>query len=154
MLENASLTWIGHSTFLVRMDGVTFLTDPVFAERASPVSFAGPKRLVPPGVPLDELPPIDFVTLSHDHYDHTDLASIGALARRGTRFVAGLGMGDLVRGAGGEVVELDWGVSRQMGAVRVHCVPAQHFSGRSVVGRNRRLWVGGGIGGATRRLYP
>src|SRR5438132_992711 len=87
MLENPSLTWIGHSTLLVRMDGVTFLTDPVFSERASPVSFAGPKRLVPPGVPLDELPPVDFVTLSHDHYDHTDLPSIEVLARRGTRFV-------------------------------------------------------------------
>src|SRR5205823_1211212 len=70
MLGNPSLTWIGHSTFLVRMDGVTFLTDPIFSERASPVSFAGPKRLVPPGVPLDELPPIDFVTLSHDHFYH------------------------------------------------------------------------------------
>jgi N-acyl-phosphatidylethanolamine-hydrolysing phospholipase D len=153
MLENPSLTWIGHSTLLVRMDGVTFLTDPIFSARASPVSFAGPKRLVPPGVPLDELPPIDFVTLSHDHYDHTDLPSIEALARRGTRFVAGLRMGDLVRGAGGEVVELDWGESVQIGAVRVHCVPAQHFSGRSIVGRGRRLWAGWVIEGPTRRFY-
>ena len=153
MLGNPSLTWIGHSTFLVRMDGVTFLTDPIFSERASPVSFAGPKRLVPPGVPLDELPPIDFVTLSHDHYDHTDLASIAALARRGTRFIAGLGMGDLVRAAGGEAVELDWGESVQMGAVRVHCVPAQHFSGRSIAGNGRRLWAGWFIEGPTRRFY-
>jgi len=153
MLENPSLTWIGHSTLLVRMDGVTFMTDPIFSERASPVSFAGPKRLVPPGVPLDELPPIDFVTLSHDHYDHTDLASIEALARRGTRFVAGLRMGDLVRDVGGEVVELDWGESVQMGAVRVHCVPAQHFSGRSIVGHGRRLWAGWVIEGPTRRFY-
>ena len=153
MLGNPSLTWIGHSTFLVRMDGVTFLTDPMFSERASPVSFAGPKRLVPPGVPLDELPPIDFVTLSHDHYDHTDLPSIAALARRGTRFIAGLGMGDLVRAAGGEAVELDWGESVQMGAVRVHCVPAQHFSGRSIAGNGRRLWAGWVIEGPTRRFY-
>ena len=153
MLENPSLTWIGHSTLLVRMDGVTFLTDPIFSERASPVSFAGPKRLVPPGVPLDALPPIDFVTLSHDHYDHTDLASIEALARHGTRFVAGLEMGDLVRAAGGEVVELDWGESVQMGAVRVHCVPAQHFSGRSIVGNGRRLWAGWVVEGPTRRFY-
>ena len=153
MLGNPSLTWIGHSTFLVRMDGVTFLTDPIFSERASPVSFAGPKRLVPPGVPLDELPPIDFVTLSHDHYDHTDLASIEALARHGTRFVAGLEMGDLVRAAGGEVVELDWGESVQMGAVRVHCVPAQHFSGRPIVGNGRRLWAGWVVEGPTRRFY-
>jgi N-acyl-phosphatidylethanolamine-hydrolysing phospholipase D len=153
MLENPSLTWIGHATLLVRMDGVTFLTDPMFSERASPVSFVGPKRLVAPGVPLEELPPIDFVTLSHDHYDHTDLPSIERLARRGVRFVAGLGMGDLVRESGGEVVELDWGESVRMGAVRVHCVPAQHFSGRSIVGQGRRLWAGWVVEGPTRRFY-
>jgi N-acyl-phosphatidylethanolamine-hydrolysing phospholipase D len=138
---------------LVRMDHATFQTDPIFSERASPVPFAGPKRLVPPGVPLEELPPIDFVTLSHDHYDHTDLPSVEALARRGTRFVAGLGMGDLVRGVGGEVVELDWWQSVEVGPVRVHCVPAQHFSGRSVVGRDRRLWAGWVVEGPTRRFY-
>src|SRR6185369_16438340 len=108
ILANPSVTWIGHAAFLVRMDGVTFLTDPMFSARASPLAFAGPKRLVPPGVPLDALPPIDFVTLSHDHYDHTDLDSIEALARRGTRFFAGLGMGDLVESRGGQVTELDW----------------------------------------------
>jgi len=151
--HNPSITWIGHATFLVRMDGVTFLTDPIFSERASPVSFAGPSRLMPPGVPLDALPPVDFVTLSHDHYDHTDLPSIEALAKRGTRFVAGLEMGDLVRSVGGEVVELDWWQSTTVGDVEVHCVPAQHFSGRSVVGRDRRLWAGFVVAGPTRRFY-
>jgi N-acyl-phosphatidylethanolamine-hydrolysing phospholipase D len=116
LAENPSLTWIGHATFLVRMDGVTFLTDPMFSARASPVPFAGPKRLVPPGVPLDALPPIDFVTLSHDHYDHTDTKTIAALAKRGTRFVVGLGMGDLVRAAGGEAIELDWWQTTTIGA--------------------------------------
>jgi N-acyl-phosphatidylethanolamine-hydrolysing phospholipase D len=153
MLENPSITWIGHSTMLVRMDGVSFLTDPIFSDRASPFSFAGPKRLVPPGVPLSDLPPVDFVTLSHDHYDHTDLASIEALAKRGARFVAGLRMGDLVREAGGEVVELDWWESTQIGPVRVHCVPARHFSGRSLVGHGRRLWAGWVVEGPTRRFY-
>jgi len=151
--ENPSITWIGHSTMLVRMDGVTFLTDPIFSERASPVSFAGPARLVEPGVPLDALPPIDFVTLSHDHYDHTDLPSIEALAKRGVRFVAGLEMGDLVRSVGGEVVELDWWQSTTMAGVEVHCVPAQHFSGRSLTGRDRRLWAGWVVAGATRRFF-
>src|ERR671937_491149 len=69
------LTWIGHSTFLVRMDGAAFLTDPMFSHRASPFSFMGPRRMVPPGVPLDSLPQIDFALLSHDHYDHADLRS-------------------------------------------------------------------------------
>ena len=84
--HNPSVTWIGHATMLVRMDGVTFLTDPIFSERASPVSFAGPQRLVPPGVPLDALPPLDFVTISHDHYDHADLR-LDRGARRARRAV-------------------------------------------------------------------
>src|SRR6266545_239074 len=105
-IENSpSLTWIGHSTFLVRMDGVTFLTDPMFSERAGPVSFAGPRRAVPPGVPLDSLPPVDFVVP--------------------------LGLGEWIRGAGGDAVELDWWQEIEIAGVRVHCVPAQHFSGRS-----------------------
>ena len=119
MARNPSVTWIGHSTMLVRMDGVTFLTDPIFSERASPIAFAGPKRLVPPGVPLEALPPIDFVLLSHDHYDHTDIPSIEALAKRGARFIVPLGMGELVRSAGGEAVELDWW---QHDADRAACV--------------------------------
>jgi N-acyl-phosphatidylethanolamine-hydrolysing phospholipase D len=151
--HNPSVTWIGHSTMLVRMDGVTFLTDPIFSERASPISFLGPKRLVPPGVPLADLPPIDFVTLSHSHYDHTDRPSIEALARRGTRFFVPLGMAELVRDAGGEAVELDWWQSATVGNVRVYCVPAQHFSGRSLTDTNRRLWAGWVIEGPTRRFY-
>jgi N-acyl-phosphatidylethanolamine-hydrolysing phospholipase D len=153
IVANPSLTWIGHSTMLVRMDGVTFLTDPMFSPRASPVSFAGPKRLSAPGIPLAELPHVDFVMLSHDHYDHTDIPSLTALAKRGVRFIAGLGMGDLVRAAGGEVTELDWWESTTVGDVTVHCVPAQHFSGRSVFGGNRRLWTGWVVTGPTRRFY-
>ncbi|MFQ5666743.1 MAG: MBL fold metallo-hydrolase [Candidatus Binatia bacterium] len=153
IMENPSITWIGHSTMLVRMDGVTFLTDPIFSERASPVSFAGPQRLVAPGVPLEQLPPVDFTVLSHDHYDHTDLPSVRALAARGVRFVVPLGMAELVRQAGATAVELDWWEYTTVGAVRIHCVPAQHFSGRSLVGANRRLWAGWVIEGPTRRFY-
>jgi len=153
IMHNPSITWIGHSTMLVRMDGVTFLTDPIFSERASPLSFAGPKRLVPPGVPLDALPPIDFVTLSHDHYDHTDLPSVAALAARGTRFIVPLGIGALVRSVGGDAVELDWWQSTTVGNVRVHCVPSQHFSGRTGLTHNTRLWAGWVIEGPTRRFY-
>ena len=155
LLHNPSITWIGHSTMLVRMDGVTFLTDPIFSERASPLSFAGPKRLVEPGVPLEDLPPIDFVTLSHDHYDHTDLPSVEALARRGARFVAGRGMGELVRGVGGDVVELDWWQTGRVGDVTITCTPAQHSSGRSVTltDQNRRLWSSWVIASTARRFY-
>ena len=147
------LTWIGHATFLVRLGGVRFLTDPVFAHRVSPLSFAGPQRLVAPGVPLAELPPVDFAVISHDHYDHTDVAAIRALAARGVRFVTPLGVGELVRGAGGHAVELDWWQTAEVAGLRVHCVPAQHFSGRGLFDRNRRLWAGFVVEGPTRRIY-
>lgn len=153
LVRSPSLTWIGHSTFLVRMDGVSFLTDPMFSDRASPLSFAGPPRLVPPGVPLDALPPVDFVLLSHDHYDHADFASVSWLAARATRFVVPLGMGQWIRRAGGEAVELDWWQAVELKGVRIHCVPAQHFSGRSLRDRDRSLWAGWVVSGPTRRFY-
>ena len=153
MMRNPSITWIGHSTMLVRMDGVTFLTDPIFSERASPVGFAGPKRLVPPGVPLQDLPEIDFVLLSHDHYDHTDLPSVQVLAARGARFIVPLGLGELVRGAGGDAVELDWWQTHEIGDIRIHCVPAQHFCGRGLADGNHRLWAGWVVEGPTHRFY-
>lgn len=151
--HNPSITWIGHSTMLVRMDGVTFLTDPIFSERASPVSFAGPSRQVQPGVPLDKLPPLDFVTISHDHYDHADLPSIEALAARGVPFIVPLGLGKLVRDAGGTATELDWWQQTTVGPVQVHCAPTQHFSGRSLTDGNRTLWASWVVVGPTRRFY-
>jgi N-acyl-phosphatidylethanolamine-hydrolysing phospholipase D len=153
LLHNPSVTWIGHATFLVRMDGVTFLTDPIFSERASPVFFAGPQRQVAPGVPLDALPQLDFVTISHDHYDHADYDSIKALAARGVPFIVPLGLGALVREAGGTVTELDWWQQATVGPVQVYCVPAQHFSGRSLADSNERLWAGWVVAGPTRRFY-
>jgi N-acyl-phosphatidylethanolamine-hydrolysing phospholipase D len=153
IIRNPSLTWIGHSTFLVRMDGVTFLTDPIFSHRAGPVSFAGPRRAVPPGVPLDALPAVDFVLLSHDHYDHADLPSVKRLARLGARFVVPLGMGKWVREAGGDAIELDWWGDVAIDGVRIHCVPAQHQSGRSLRDEGRRLWAGWVVVGPTRRFY-
>jgi N-acyl-phosphatidylethanolamine-hydrolysing phospholipase D len=153
LTHNPSITWIGHSTMLVRMDGITLLTDPIFSDRASPVPFAGPKRLVPPGVPLCELPPIDCVLVSHDHYDHADAASLAALAQGGARFVVPLGMRELIRSVGGTAIELDWWQSTTIGAVRIHCVPSQHFSGRSLVDENRRLWAGWVVAGPARRFY-
>jgi N-acyl-phosphatidylethanolamine-hydrolysing phospholipase D len=153
ILANPSVTWIGHATMLVRMEGVTFLTDPIFSKRASPLSFAGPRRLVDPGVPLAELPAVDFAVLSHDHYDHTDARSIRALAARGTRFIVPTGMGALVRAWGAEATELAWWERTTAGPLRVHCVPARHFSGRSLTDRYRRLWSGWVIEGENRRFY-
>jgi N-acyl-phosphatidylethanolamine-hydrolysing phospholipase D len=153
ILESPSLTWIGHATVLARMDGASFLTDPVFSERASPVSFAGPKRLVPPGVPFDALPPLDFVLLSHDHYDHTDLPTVCRLAALRVPFVVPRGMRDLVEGSGGRALELSWWDAIEIAGVRITCVPAKHFSGRGLTDRNRRLWAGFVVEGASRRFY-
>jgi N-acyl-phosphatidylethanolamine-hydrolysing phospholipase D len=153
LAHNPSLTWIGHASFLVRMDGVTFLTDPIFSDRAGPVPFAGPRRLVPPGVPLDALPTVDFALLSHDHYDHTDLRTVRQLAKRGVRFVVPLGLGDLVREAGGDAIELDWWQEVELTGVRIYCVPAQHASGRSLRDQGQRLWASWVVVGPTRRFY-
>jgi N-acyl-phosphatidylethanolamine-hydrolysing phospholipase D len=151
--QEPGLTWIGHATFLVRMDGVAFLTDPMFSERASPFSFMGPRRMVPPGVPLTALPRVDFVLLTHDHYDHTDLPTVRHLARRGIPFIVPLGMAEWVRAAGGHATELEWWGETMVGGVTVTCVPARHFSGRSLRDRNRRLWCGWVVSGKTRRFY-
>jgi N-acyl-phosphatidylethanolamine-hydrolysing phospholipase D len=152
--RDPALTWIGHATFYVRMDGAAFLTDPVYSERASPLNFAGPRRLVPPGVPLEALPRLDFVLLSHDHYDHADLVAMKRLAARGVPFVVPTGMASLVTRAGGRVAaELGWWQDAQVAGVRVTCVPARHFSGRGLFDRNRRLWAGFVVAGGTRRLY-
>ena len=153
LLRSPGLTWIGHAAFFVRMDAAAFLTDPMFSVRASPLSFAGPPRLVSPGVPLEALPRVDFALVSHDHYDHADLPSLRALVARGTRIVVPRGMADVVRAAGGEAVELAWWEQIEIAGVRVHCVPAQHFSGRTLTDRNRRLWAGWVVEGATRRFY-
>jgi N-acyl-phosphatidylethanolamine-hydrolysing phospholipase D len=153
LAHNPSITWIGHSTMLVRMGGVTFLTDPIFSDVAGPANLVGARRLVPPGVPLAALPPVDFVLLSHDHYDHTDLPSVRDLARSGARFIVPLGLGQLVRDAGGQATELDWWQATKVGRARVHCVPAQHFAGRGILDGNRRLWAGWVIEAGRRKFY-
>ena len=153
ILRDPSLTWIGHSTFLVRMDGVAFMTDPVFSERASPFSFMGPRRMVPPGLPLEAVPRLNFVLLTHDHYDHTDRPTVMQLARTGVPFVVPRGLADWVRGAGGNAIELEWWQETELDGVRITCVPARHFSGRSLRDRNQRHWCGWAVRGNTRRFY-
>jgi N-acyl-phosphatidylethanolamine-hydrolysing phospholipase D len=151
---NPAVTWIGHATFYVRMDDAAFLTDPIYSERASPLAFAGPRRLVPPGVPLDALPRLDFALLSHDHYDHTDRPTVRLLARRGVPFVVPIGLGELVRREGGLVAaELAWWQDARIAGLTVTCVPARHFSGRGLADGNRRLWAGFVVAGEGGRLY-
>ena len=145
-----AVTWIGHATALVQAGGLNVLTDPVFSERVSPVTFAGPKRHQPPAIALADLPRIDVVLVSHDHYDHCDLASLQALSKqRGgpPRFVVPLGVRALLVEAGVEnVVELDWWqsttVSGAAGPAEIVLTPVQHWSGRRLDDRMRTLWGG------------
>ena len=149
-----TVTWIGHSTVLVQMDHVTFLTDPIWSERASPFTMLGPKRFVPPGVAFEALPPIDFAVVSHSHYDHTDLATLARLAATGTRIFVPLGLGTLLREEGISTVdELDWWEERRVGRIAVHCVPAQHWSARGLFDKDESLWAGWAVVGPSRRFY-
>jgi L-ascorbate metabolism protein UlaG (beta-lactamase superfamily) len=145
--DNARVTWIGQATVLIQHAGINVLTDPMFSERASPVSFAGPSRVATPGLSLDALPPIDLVIISHDHFDHLDRQSIRRLGN-GPRYFVPLGLKDWLAEAGidpARVVELDWWQQVTFAApaadVEVVATPAQHVSGRSLTDRNRRLWA-------------
>ena len=150
-----TLTWVGHSTLLVQLGGVTLLTDPQWSDRASPVSFGGPRRLTPPGIRLEDLPPVDLVLISHDHYDHLDVATVRRLwASHHPLFLVPAGLKAWLAALGvTRVEELDWWEHRTVGGLTLWCVPAQHWSARSWGGENRRLWSGWVVAGAGRRLY-
>ena len=138
--DSPRVTWLGHSTVLLELGGLTVLTDPIFADRASPVGFAGPKRAVALPIAPDSLPPVDLVLLSHDHYDHLDLAALAFLHERDRPLVlAPLGVGARIEGA--RVLEMDWWQAVEVGGFRVHAAPAKHFSGRTLWDRDRTLWA-------------
>ena len=143
--NDIAITWIGHSTLLVQLGSVNLLTDPVWSERASPWRSLGPRRLVPPGMSLDALPPIDVVLLSHNHYDHLDAWTVKRLAsaQPRARWVVPLRLAKLVRSLGvRDVDELDWWDEQRVGDATVACTPARHFSARTPFDRNRTLWCG------------
>ena len=150
------LTWLGHSTVLLELDGARVLTDPVFGERASPLSFAGPRRFHPVPVALSELPPLDLVVLSHDHYDHLCRDTMAALARMSVPIVTALGVGARLEALGIDarrITELDWHESTQVGPLRVTAAPSQHFSGRAVGDRNHTLWASWVLEGLRHKVY-
>jgi N-acyl-phosphatidylethanolamine-hydrolysing phospholipase D len=153
-------TWVGHATLLLQFGGVNVLTDPMWSERASPVSFAGPRRFVAPGIDFDTLPPIDVVFISHNHYDHLDRPTVRSLAKRlpDIEWVTPLGLATKLRHWGAaKVRELDWWqdstVETSTGALRAGCVPAKHFSARGFGDRGRTLWCSWVISNDTSRVF-
>ena len=138
------VTWFGHSTVLVEIDGVRILTDPHFGRRASPFFFTGRTRFHPPPARIGELPPLDLILLSHDHYDHLNAPSIREIAKLKIPFVTSLGVGVRLEKLGVEpelITELDWWESHRVrDLVTITATPAQHFSGRGVADRNVTLW--------------
>jgi L-ascorbate metabolism protein UlaG (beta-lactamase superfamily) len=152
------ITWLGHSSLLLEIDGVRILTDPVFSDRASPVSFAGPKRFHPVPATVAQLPPLDAVLLSHDHHDHLSPATIRALAARRVPIVTSLGVGAHLERFGIEqtlITELDWWEDHTLAgrALALTATPAQHFSGRGLTDRNRTLWSSWVLTTANRRVF-
>jgi len=152
------VTWLGHSTSLVEVDGMRVLLDPIWSERPTPLTFVGPTRFFDPPIALADLPPIDAVLVSHDHYDHLDMRTVRAIARSRprTRFVVPLGVGAHLESWGipvNRIDELDWWESVRIGDATVVCTPARHASGRSLLGYGATLWAGFALIGAQHRVY-
>lgn len=151
-----AVSWFGHSSALIDIDGYRVLTDPVWSRRCSPSRRAGPQRLHEVPAPLEALPSVDAVLISHDHYDHLDIETIVGLARtQRAPFVVPLGVGAHLRKWGipqSRIVELDWYDSHQIGELRLVCTPARHFSGR-LFARNTTLWASWVITGPQHRAF-
>jgi len=152
------VTWFGHSSSLVEIDGVRVLIDPVWDERASPTQWSGPKRFFAPTIALEDLPPIDLILISHDHYDHLGAESIRRLAacQPDARWIAPLGVSKVLASFGlrpDRCTELDWTESASVGSLKVTALPARHFSGRSLFNRFETLWASFALVGPKHRVF-
>ena len=148
------VTFINHATVLLQMDGLNILTDPIWSDRCSPFTWAGPKRRRAPGIDFDALPKIDLVLISHNHYDHMDLPTLERLAgKHSPKIVTGLGNAAFLANNGIEAFELDWGQSTTIGGVEVRGMPERHFSGRGLGDRNTTLWEGFMLRGPAGAVY-
>ncbi len=149
-------TWLGHSTVLLELDGRRVLTDPVFGKRVSPIGVIGPRRFHPVPAELAELPPLDLVVLSHDHFDHLCRPTMTALARSRVPIVTALGVGAHLERYGiapERITELDWNESVELAGLQLTATPAQHFSGRRLGGRNTTLWASWVIQSEHRKVF-
>lgn len=150
------ITWMGHSTALVEIDGVRVLLDPVWSKRTTPIPGVGPARWYPPLIALSAMPKLDAVMISHDHYDHLDAPTVQTLAKTGVRFIVPLGIGAHLEYwgvASDKITELDWWDSTDIGSVKVVSTPARHASGRMLIDNDATLWNGFAIVGPSHRVY-
>jgi L-ascorbate metabolism protein UlaG (beta-lactamase superfamily) len=154
------VTWFGHSSMLLEIDGVRVLIDPVWDKRAAPTTWAGPKRFFPPTLALSDLPPVDVVLISHDHFDHLGAQTIRQLAQtestRLSRWITPLGVAAILRSLGvdsSRCTELNWTESTSAGSLTVTALPARHFSGRSLFNRFQTLWASFVLDGPNHRVY-
>jgi len=154
--DTLRITWLGHSGTIIEIDGKRFLTDPVY-HRASPFQFMGPARFFPAPVAIADMPRLDAIIISHDHYDHLDDKTIVALAKKGTPIYTSLGVGAILHKWGvpkTQITEMDWWQSIDLGdGFTLTSAPARHFSGRSVFNRNQTLWASFGIKGPVHNVY-
>lgn len=150
-----SATWIGHATTLIQIEGKNILTDPIWSERCSPVSFLGPKRYTKPGIKINDLPPIHIVIISHNHYDHLDLPTLQKLEKLfHPIFISGLGNGSFLKDEGLEnVIELDWWDETIRQELKITFTPTQHFSARGLTDRNETLWGSFVVSGQKHTFY-
>lgn len=154
--ETLRITWLGHSTLLIEIDGKRFLTDPVWADRVSPFNFIGPKRFFDLPLSIDELPPLDGIIISHNHYDHLDAPTIRLLSKKSTRFFCPLGVGTWLIKYGvnkNEITEFDWWDELELDGFKIAATPARHFSGRWLNDRFKTLWASWVIVGPNHKVY-
>jgi len=157
LLSGLRITLIGHSSLLIEIDGKRILTDPVWSDRVSFSQYFGPKRFFQPPLALNELPPLDAIIISHDHYDHLDKATIKYFADKTVPFFCSIGVGQHLEGWGiskAGITEMDWGNSAKIGDdILLTATPSRHFSGRGITGRNETLWSSWVIKGPKHNIF-